>query len=132
MPIDEHERKFIEAFAAPHKRDRYLCLLGSKGGRRRFLDCLYHDFEFDSEFASLYKYRKGEATLETRLRSLGAPDECHVICMASDYDGKTLSLNEALTDAIYHSAGAAIISCLPGKLAYFEGEDVGCSYILQR
>ena len=37
-------------------------------------------------------------------------------------DGKELELEAALGEVVGNNAGA-ILSCVPGKLAYFEGED---------
>jgi hypothetical protein len=40
-------------------------------------------------------------------------------------------LEAALEDTI-GGLGGVIVSCIPGRLAYFDGEDIGDWYILER
>ena len=53
------------------------------------------------------------------LRAMGAPDTCHVI--GGEHDGKDMELLTALKQIVGYGTGT-VLSCIPGKLAYFEGE----------
>ena len=55
-----------------------------------------------------------------KLKSLGAPDDCWVF--GNDIDGRQMKLEAAL-DEVIGWRGGTIVSCLPGKLAFFESED---------
>jgi hypothetical protein len=50
---------------------------------------------------------------------MGAPETCHVI--GGEHDGKDMDLLTALKQIVGYGTGT-VLSCLPGKLAYFEGE----------
>ena len=60
-----------------------------------------------------------------------APDNCYVISEHSSVDDKILPLKDALS-SIVGTGIAAIISCLPGHLAYYEKEEPGERYILEK
>ena len=64
------------------------------------------------------------------LKEKGAPATCHVMGM-SDLDGQDVDLREALED-IVDSPWGNFISCIPGKLGYFGGEEPGERYTLER
>lgn len=69
--------------------------------------------------------------VETILRGLGAPPTCYVIAANSDLDGREMPLAEAL-DAIIGMGDGAFVSCIPGRLGYFEYEDMKSSYLLSK
>lgn len=56
------------------------------------------------------------------LRSKGAGETCWAISEDSAIDGRELELRIAL-EKIMGSGMGTILSCIPGKLALFEGED---------
>jgi len=53
------------------------------------------------------------------LKKEGAGDICYVI--QSEFEGKVLPLTETFKYLIWYR-GQFIISCIPGKLAYFQDE----------
>lgn len=59
--------------------------------------------------------------VETRLRALGAPDDCFVISYEEELDRMT-SLARVLGLTVGRTFGT-FISCIPGRLGYFENED---------
>ena len=61
----------------------------------------------------------------------GAPAVCHVISADRDIDNREMPLEKALAEAVGMNMGT-FISCIPGKLGYFEFEDLGERYILAR
>jgi hypothetical protein len=50
---------------------------------------------------------------------MGAPESCHVI--GGEHDGVDMDLLTALKQIVGYGTGT-VLSCVPGKLAYFEGE----------
>jgi len=65
------------------------------------------------------------------LRSKGAGATVHVISEDSTIDGKQLDLEEAISRVTGGGMGT-ILSCIPGKLGYFEDEEVKSSRLLER
>jgi hypothetical protein len=65
------------------------------------------------------------------LRQRGAPPTCYVLAANSDLDGRQMPLREAL-DAIIGRGEGAFVSCLPGRLGFYEFERVKSSYLLSR
>jgi len=64
------------------------------------------------------------------LKAKGAPDECVLLAEDVALDGQCLPLGEALQTVIGRGMGT-FISCLPGRLAFYEGEDLGVRYVLE-
>ncbi len=50
---------------------------------------------------------------------MGAPESCHFI--GGEHDGEDVELLSALKEVVGYGTGT-VLSCVPGKLAYFEGE----------
>jgi hypothetical protein len=68
------------------------------------------------------------------LSRLGASNDCYAMLWNHTIDGKHMSLSSALEVAV-GKGSPSIISCIPGKLAYFEAEQVygpPPRYILKR
>jgi hypothetical protein len=65
------------------------------------------------------------------LRAHGAPADCYVLSEKKDLDGHTVPLEAAL-DAVVGRGMGALLSCIPGRLGYFEGEVSGERYVLER
>jgi hypothetical protein len=126
------EKAFFSAFIVPATRRRYIELLDAKRGREKILDSLHHFKYLDPRFCR--KLKPGEqniAAILRTLKSLGAPTRCSVMSSSSELDGQEMDLSEALKGIIGQDFGA-FISCVPGKLAYFESEEPGDRYICYR
>ncbi len=65
------------------------------------------------------------------LRERGAPSTCYVLAADSDLDGRELPVGEAL-EAIIGMSNGAFVSCIPGRLGFYEYESMKSSYLLQR
>jgi hypothetical protein len=59
------------------------------------------------------------------LKQKGAPDVCFVVSEDSNLDRQQLPLLAALEQVVGYGMGT-FISCIPGKLAYFEDEEQRC------
>jgi hypothetical protein len=132
MALNPHEELFTRAFVVPAKQDRYLSMLGSAKGRARLLAKFPHCRDLDMSYATLVPAaQQNAAAIGMLLKQRGAPAMCHVISADRDIDNRELTLEKALDDAVGMNMGT-FISCVPGKLGYFEFEDLGERYILAR
>jgi hypothetical protein len=69
--------------------------------------------------------------VEELLRKRGAPDRCFVVASNARFDGREMPLREAL-DAVIGGGDGAFISCIPGKLGYFEFAHASGGHLLRR
>ena len=114
----------------PERRDRYLGLLSTRRGRDKFRKSLVDFRAWDDRFVrNLAPHLHRPADIEGALRKLGAPDQCYVFAESDALDGRELRLGDALSAIIGRDYGA-VVSCLPGTLAFYEGED--CRFVLHR
>ncbi len=65
------------------------------------------------------------------LLQAGAPETCYVFSEWNELDTKEMKLDEALTACIGYGMGT-VLSCIPGRLAFYEAEGPGQRFILQR
>ena len=130
--MNAHEEMFARNFINPKKRDRYLSLLDTPKGRSKVVHGLDHCEDIDRRYANqLPVNQQNPNAIEKILRQKGAPEVCHVMSANPEIDGKDMPLGEALKKTIGMGMGT-LISCIPGRLAYFEYEDAGERYILER
>jgi len=128
----DHEQTFVQAFVVKSKRARFLEKLASPKHRREFLSCLDHNLAYDPEFAvQVPPWEQSAALVYAKLRELGAPEGCHAIASRADLDGRQMPLREALRNVLGMGDGV-VLSCIPGKLSYYESEDPNGRYILFR
>jgi len=118
-----HEVAFIKAFIVKEKQERLLALVQNKKSRKKFCLLLAHNIEINTKFTHpLKKEGDNGGQVHGLLKKHGAPDICHIICENSKYDNKEMQLKEALHELFTTDFGC-IISCIPGKLAFYQGED---------
>lgn len=113
-------------FVAPHFRTRFRGMLGGKGRTKLRGQLCDFDRHLDPRFAEPLGQRDPYEVLRAR----GAPDTCYVVSYSDELDGREIPLCEAVT--AIHGWGSALLSCIPGRLAYFEGEMPDSRCILQR
>lgn len=130
--MNEHERGFIEFLAEPSRR-RIATLLELGAKRRRDVrELLHHAMQLDPRFSQhLTGSDAFSGPVEARLSKLGAPANCYVLAANSHLDGREMPLSEAL-GAIIGMGDGAFVSCIPGRLGFFEYEDMKSSYLLSR
>jgi hypothetical protein len=128
--LNEHELLLIETFARKDKQDRLRFLMSEPSRRKRLRA------KFSSTFVLAEEKRKSipgpdqsPAGIYQLLRNSGAPEHCYTISEDPDLDGQNANLRETL-DRLVGAGIETIVSCVPGKLAYFEGERE--RYILSR
>jgi hypothetical protein len=122
----------VKAFIAPERAPRYLALLAKRGGRAELRVKLAHLTDLDRRFAR--PVGGSDATpagIERLLLAAGAPKRCYVLSENVAIDGNDLDLREAL-DQIVGGGMGTFVSCIPGRLAYFEGEGPQERFVLSR
>lgn len=132
MTESEHTVALIRAFVAPQRQDRYLGLLGSERGREKVRRSLAHFDALDARFAR--RLSGAEQTpdgVARLLRDRGAPASCVLLAEDAALDGQTMSLDHALKAVVGRGMGA-FVSCIAGRLGYFEGEAQNERYLLER
>lgn len=126
-----HEQAFVEQFVRGDRKPRYLALLASEKKRRKFIAQLAHFRDFDDRRVSLIPANQQSARqILALLVRAGAAETCYVFSEVGNLDQREMTLREAL-DGTVASCMGTIISCLPGKLAYYEGERPGKRYLLR-
>ena len=131
MPTD-HATALFAAFVLPDRRDRYANLLTSSKGRAKLRAGLAHLRDLDPKYTHPVRSANEDAAgIAADLRARGAPAECYVVSESAELDGRTLPLDAAL-EAVVGQGMGTLISCVPGKLGYYEGEDPGQRMILAR
>lgn len=130
--MNDHERGFLNFLAEPTKRRmKTLLELGDKR-RADVRELLEHSLRLDQRFCQ--HLSGGEAfagAVEVALRKKGAPPICYMLAVNGDLDGRDMPLREAL-EAIVGTGDGGFVSCIPGRLGFYEFEDVQSSYLLSR
>ena len=127
-----HAAALIRAFVARERQERLLALLGSERGRTKLRAGLAHFAGLDPRHAlPLSGADQSPGAIARGLRDRGAPATCVLLAEDATLDGRELGLDEALQRVVGRGMGA-FVSCVPGRLAYFEGEGPHERYILER
>jgi hypothetical protein len=129
-----HEEKLIKSFLLPERQSRYLSLLSASNHKNRLKlrSYLAHCQDIDMRFAFRIPSEKQKIDdIYMCLKEKGAPDTCHVLSENVQIDNLELPLKKALEETIGMGMGT-FLSCIPGKLAYYEGEEPGERYICER
>lgn len=130
--MNDHELGFTAFLAEPmQRRVRTLLELGPK--RRKDVRALLdHAIRLDPRYAQhLIGSDAFGSSVEELLRKYGAPNNCYLISADEVLDGREMLLSEAL-NAVGASFFGAFISCIPGKLGYFEYENMKSAYLLKK
>jgi hypothetical protein len=122
---EEHERKLIDSFILKEKRDRWRTLLSPK--RRADLTFTFaHHQDFDPKYAT----RIDVPEIMRCLREVKGLKECYLLSEFSDWDGVYCDLGQV--EEVLIDFSGSYISCIPGELAIYKGEDIGQRYLLRR
>jgi hypothetical protein len=130
----EVEELVARAFIVPDKRARYVSRLGLPKARQKFINShFFHMRDLDARFAERIAPRdQNGAAIYGMLRERGAPETCYVMSGSSDLDGEVSDLRDTLVRVVDEGYDGTFVSCIPGRLAYFDGEEPGERYILAR
>lgn len=130
--MNAHELGFTTFLAEPtQRRMRALFELGPKK-RKDVRVLLNHAVQLDRRYAQHLQGSDASArSVEATLQKYGAPRTCYLISADEALDGQEMKLSDAL-DTVGASYFGAFISCIPGKLGYFEYEDMKSAYLLKK
>jgi hypothetical protein len=129
MSGPEREKELLRTFAIPSKRHRYIELLGSRKVREKVRLSLDHFGDLDpGRCNKVPPQDQTPARIATLLRALGAPATCYILSSNSNLDGREMELAAALEEIVGYGSGS-FVCCIPGRLAYFEGEAQGARYL---
>jgi hypothetical protein len=120
--MNPHESAFVESFVVKARRERALELLGSSKSRYKFTSNFDHhgqNYFIPECIRSIEPRYQHPSNIAGILRAMGAPEKCHFI--GGERDGEDVELLTALQEVVGHGTGT-VLSCMPGRLAYFEGE----------
>lgn len=123
---DDHLEALIDAFVVAERRERYRFLVRTPKRRGELRNRLAHWRDFDARRAvALPRDAQASATAVAQfLEMRGAPSSCYVLSEWGEYDGRVMPLADA-TGAIVGRGMGTVLSCIPGRLAYYESEDGG-------
>jgi len=118
------EQTIVKAFFQKRVQDRMLYELASETKRDTAIGRLAHGFENVLKTELMIEIKKPNsdpAALLNLLKKHGAGDSCYVIAWNPALDSKVLPLQVAL-ETVVGNGQPVLISCLHGKLSYFEAE----------
>ena len=130
--MNDHESGFLTFLAEPTKRRLEALLELGEKRRRDVRELLHHSVRLDPRFAQ--RLNGGDALsgpVEAILRERGSPSTCYLLAANNDLDGREMPLCQAL-EAIIGMGHGAFVSCIPGRLGFYEYEDMKSSYLLSR
>ena len=130
--MNDHERGFLAFLAEPTKRRMETLLELGEKRRPDVRGLLDHSVRLDPRFCQhLTGSEAFSGPVEAMLLTRRAPSTCYVLAANSDLDGREMPIAEAL-NAIVGMGSGAFISCIPGRLGFFEYETTKSSYLLSR
>lgn len=116
-----HEESLINSFILKERQGRYTNLISTSKGRKKFRTYIAHFKDLNKNKCTLIDC-EDFVQLYHLLKSKGAPDICYIISEHSNYDMQNLSLLLAIK-SLFNSGISYFLSCIPGKLVYYEGEE---------
>lgn len=117
------EEQVIRAFFLRERQHRYIEFISSPKHRGKFFKEMAHFTGLDERYKrAIPSTIKGTEAIAKLLLEMGSGPVCWAISDQKEIDGKRLPILEAL-DAIFCRTFCTLLSCRPGRLAYFENED---------
>jgi hypothetical protein len=132
MPDAREHELGLAAFVSDAKRERVLGFLERARTRHKVVERLWHFSDWDPECTVRVPppFQTPAGVLQELARR-GARGAVHVVSATRQLDGLHVDVAEAVQAVVGTSSGT-VVSCIPGKLAYFEGEADGDRVILWR
>jgi hypothetical protein len=125
-----HEQALVKAFIDPNRTERYLEFITSPKKRVKLIKELAHFKALNPAFmVPIPTNQRNVSAIIELLKAKGAGPSCWVISENPKLDGREMDLETALKETVGYQMGT-LISCVPGRLGYFEDEDLRC--ILER
>ncbi|MBT2557394.1 hypothetical protein J7E24_06325 [Hymenobacter sp. ISL-91] len=134
MKNNLHAREFINSFISKERKGRYLALLDSKMGERSLASRLAHLDTFEDAF--IQSLPKGDPTVQidfiySFIKNIYNKEICYIISEDRTISGKEIPVKGSV-EMISGKGFGSILSFIPGKLAYYEGESPGSSILFYK
>jgi hypothetical protein len=128
-----HEQGFVRAFIQRNRQDRCLFLLEHPTRRRDFTKELAHFKWLEERYSQPVSSSRANSAhgMISLLHQKGASATVWIISEDPKIDATELPLGEAMEEAWGSSMGT-ILSCVPGRLAFFHGEEMKSERLLER
>jgi hypothetical protein len=126
----EHELLLIKQFIIKDRQERYLNLIQTDKGRKKFRNYISHFKDLNSKYCIPVHTLQSHIQLCDLLKLGGAPNASYIISENSKYDMRSLDIIDAAKQ-LFASGIAFFLSSIPGKLVYYEGEEVNERFILK-
>ena len=130
---NQHEELFIKHFIHRHRQHRWKEMFDD-GNEGSVLHRLAHNYstEIDPKYVlPIPKNEQSPDKIEKALRRYGKIDICWAMSEHDDHNKKSLPLKDALKDAL-EQGFVVIVSCIPGKLCFYQAEYAEQKYIIFR
>ena len=126
------ELSFINTFIKKRLKNRYLDLLQNDTRRKKIIKRFYHSDDIDERFKIRIEPNKQNVNDIFKLLTVKRQIRyCYIISTSSEIDQEQLLLYKALEKIVGFFPGT-IISCIPGLLAYYEGEEPNERFIIEK
>ncbi|KIC90089.1 hypothetical protein [Flavihumibacter solisilvae] len=121
MNLSRAEQHFVSRFIIKNKQERYLHLLNDNRTRIKFIEKLYHFNDFNwNLLREIPGSENEEEAIRLKLKSYKTISNCRVISSDPKFDGKSMSIEEAINNVVGIEASILIFG--DGDVIYYEGE----------
>lgn len=130
--MNEHEAGFLNFVEDRQARRIGELLDGGEKARGKLRDMLPHKIILDHRVAFLIP--SSDQTVDRIHASLlrhQAPEDCYLISENTEIDATKMTLLDALQSCVGGGFGT-FVSCIPGKLGFYEFEGMKERYLLRR
>jgi hypothetical protein len=124
----EHDEAILRAFILPARRGRYVARLNTR--RDKLLSDFHDSRDLDMRYATRVDGLVADEIVR-ELQARGAPPTCYVMS-ATSRDGTTSDLGATVEQVFDGYESGTFVSCIPGKLAFYYGEERDDRFILER
>ena len=122
------EQAMINKFVIKDKQERFLGFIAKDKSRRKFIDELYHFKYFNwNLFREIPGSENERDAIFAKVNGKKSIKSCRVVSANSEFDGKTLSVDEAIKNAVGEEATILIFG--NAEVVYYEAEPFDGRYI---
>jgi len=126
--IIQEEQTLIKKFVKKDKQDRYLAFLSKGKTRTKFTNELYHFNDFNwNLFREIPGNENEGQAITLKVKNNKNISTCKVISADPNFDGKVMSVEEAIKNAI--GIEGTILIFGDADIVYYEGEAPKSRYI---
>jgi hypothetical protein len=126
------EEHLLARFFVSTKRERYAEMISKPKKRVKFLAELDHFKSLDPRYiVPIAPNEQHPDQIALILARKGAPRFCWITSSLKELDGQQKPLLDALKEIVGRQMGT-FLTCIPGALAYYEGEEMRDRCILER